>query len=310
MMASVLLLPLGARADRPQWIFQTFPFEQKLNMEAVYEVSQSPPDRLIETIRRWGVDLLLVRSQAPERPLNPLLAGLPPATPELLRTANFLDSYEGLVVHAGRSDCARDQTTILIRDTASSYTLIHEFVQSMLQPVCAGLDDEALESRFSAAFWRLRVYQRRLYDNPFRLLHPPWRRDILAAQSDVAHDLYDRIRIGQSQEAIVEKVLSQQIDERNPYFDAARREQGLAYGAFMINNATDLLDAVHQSVVFVEEAVVQLGHSLRRGDIPAGEGVALTEEDEATFVRSARDVKARLDRVRAELQVLGQFYAR
>ena len=307
-LASALLLPQGARADRPQWILQTFPFDQALDMEAVYQVSHSPPHRLIETIRRWGVDLLLVRSQAPARPLNPLLADLPPATPELLRSAGFQDSYEGLVVHAGRTDCARDQTTIFIRDTASSYTLIHEFVQSRLRPLCPGVSDEVLEARFGAAFRRLKVYQRRLYDDPFRLLNPQWRRDILSAQSDVAADLYDRIRLGQSQEAIVEKVLGLYIDERNPYFDAARREQGRVYGELMINNAIDLFNAVHQSVVFVEETVVQLGRSLRNGDITAGEGIALTDEDQLSVVRSATDVKARLERVRTELDRLRRFY--
>ncbi|HMN94269.1 MAG TPA: hypothetical protein PKC60_13645 [Hydrogenophaga sp.] len=306
----MLLLPLGARADRPEWVLQAFPFGQVLNMEAVYEVTHSRPDRLIATIRHWGVDLLRVPSQASDRPLNPLLAGLPPATPELLRAAHFLDSYEGLVIHAGRSDCARDQTTILIRDTASNYTLIHEFAHAMLQPVCPELNDEALEVRFAAAFQRLKVYQLRLYTDPFKLLNPLWRRDILAAQSDVTADLYNRIRIGQSQEAIVEKVLSLYIDQRSPYSDAARREQGRAYAEFMINNAIDLFNTVHQSVVFVEETVVQLRQSMRSGDILPGEGIALTDEDEAKLVRSSAEIKARLDRVRAELLLLKQFHLR
>jgi hypothetical protein len=78
----------------------------------------------------------------------------------------------------------------------------------------------------------------------------------------------------------------------------------------MINIAVDLFNTVHQSVVFVEETVVQLRRPIRHGDIRPGEGVTLTDEEEAMFVRSAADLKIRLDRVRAELQLLKQFYLR
>jgi len=309
-LAGVLLLPLVAWADKPQWVYQTFPFAQRLNMEAVYEVTHSPPQRLIETIRRWGVDIQLVHSEAPVLPLNPLLTDLPPATPELVRRADFRDTYDGLVVHGGSQTCGLSRNTILIRDTALSYTLIHEFVQSLLQPLCAGEPDDSVEVRFGAAFRRLVIYQRRLYHDPSKLLNPLWRRDILAAQADVAQDLFDRIRLGQSQEAIVEKVLSIYIDERNPFFDAARRAQGLQFGELMINNAIDIFNALNESVAFVDGMVRNLGRSLRDGDTKPGEGIALTEDDEALVARSVWDVATRLAVVRTELQVLKQFFSR
>ena len=305
-----MLLPLVARADKPQWAYRTFPFAQALNLEAVYEVTHSAPEQLIATIRRWGVGVQLVRSEAPVLPVNPLLAGLPPAAPELVRRADFRDTYEGMVIFCSSTLGALGRDTILIRDTALSYTLIHEFVQLLLRPLCTREPDDLLEARFRAAFWRLVIYQRRLYDDPYKLLDPLWRRDILAAQADVAKDLFGRIRLGQSQEAIVEKVLSLYIDERNPFFDAARRAQGLQYGEVMINNAIDMFNELNDSVVFVEDAVRNLRQSLRDGNIEPGEGVALTDDDEASVARSARDVEAHLAVVRAELQVLKQFYSR
>ena len=226
-LAGLLLLHLGARADKPQWAYQTFPFAQAINVDAVYEVTHSAPGQLISTIRRWGVDVRLVRSEAPTRPLNPMLAGLPPAAPELVRQADFLDTYEGRLVCSSSKCCGLGRDSILIRDTALNYTLIHEFVQSLLRPLCEGDADHAVEARFGAAFRRLVLYQRHLYDDPYKLLDPLWRRDILEAQADVARDLFGRIRLGQSQEAIVEKLLSLYIDEHNPYFDAGRRAKGL-----------------------------------------------------------------------------------
>jgi hypothetical protein len=299
---------LVARADKPQWAYRTLPFAQALNLEAVHEATHSAPEQLIATIRRWGVDVQLVRSEAPARPVNPLLAGLPPATPELVCRVDFRDTYEGMVIFFSSTLDSMDCDKILIRDTALSYTLIHEFVHSLLRPLSTGEPDDLLEARFRAAFRRLVIYQRRLYDDPYKLLDPLWRRDILAAQADVAKDLFGRIRLGQSQEAIVEKVLSLYIDERNPFFDADRRAQGLQYGEAAINNAIDMFNELNDSVVFVEDAVRNLRQSLRDGNIKPGEGVALTNDDEASVARSARDVKAHLAVVRAELQVLKQFY--
>lgn len=309
-MLVVLLWPVATRADLAQWAYQTFPFAQALNMNAVYEATHSSPERLLETIHRWGVDVRLVRSEAPVRPVNPLLAGLPLAEPELLQQANFLESYEGLVLHGSSSFCAAGRSLILIRDTAQSYTLIHEFVQSLLRPVCVTEPDDLLETRFGTAFRRLVIYQRRLYDDPYRLLNPQWRRDILSAQNDVAKDLFDRIRIGQSQEAIVEKVLSLYIDEHSPFFDAGRRAQGRQYGEVMINNASDICDTLDGSVVFVEETVRHLRQAMRDGHVQPGDGVALTDDDEAIVVGSVSKVQTHLAVLRAELEVLKRFYSR
>lgn len=303
-LASVLLLPLIALADRPQLAYRIFPFAQALNLHAAYEVTHSTPEQLIPTIRRWGVGVQLVRSEAPVVHVNPLLAGLPTAAPELLRRVDFRDSYEGMVVYGSLNDSA----TILIRDTTRSYTLIHEFVQSLLRPLRASDLDHSLEARFGAAFRRLVFYQHRLYDDPLKLLNPLWRKDILTVQNEVARDLFSRIRLGQSQEAIVEKLLSLYIDERSPFFDPARRAQGLQYGEVMINNAIDLFNVLNDSVVFVEDAVSTLRQLLRDGEIEPGEGVALTDDDEAYVARSVRDVLTHLAEVGAELQVLQQFY--
>jgi hypothetical protein len=308
--AGVLLLPLAARSDKPQWAYRTFPFAQTLNLEAVYEVTHSAPEQLIATIRRWGVDVQLVRSEAPALPVNPLLAGLPSAAPELVCRADFRDTYEGMVIFFSSTRYAMDSDKILIRDTAPSYRLIHEFVHSLLRPLRTGEPDDLLEARFRAAFRRLVIYQRRLYDDPYKLLDPLWRRDILAAQADVAKDLFGRIRLGQSQDAIVEKVLSLYIDERNPFFDAARRALGLQYGEVMINNAIDIFNELNDSVVFVENAVRSLRQLLRDGTLELGKSVVLTDDDEASVARSARGVEAHLAVVRAELQVLKQFYSR
>ena len=53
-MLAVLLLPMAAQADLPQWAYRTFPFAQALNVDAVYDVTHSKPENLINTIRRWG----------------------------------------------------------------------------------------------------------------------------------------------------------------------------------------------------------------------------------------------------------------
>ena len=310
LLALALLLSVPARAQPPQPSFQAFPFAQVLDIDAVRQVTTSAPGQVVAAIRRRGLEVLRVPA-APGQPINPELAALAPAPPALLQQAGFRDSYEGLLVHGGAACCDLPCDTVLIRASAPTYTLIHEFVQSLLRPMCALEPDDSVEVRFGAAFRRLVLYQRRLFDDPYKLLDPLWRRDILAAQADVARDLYGRIRLGQSQEAIVEKLLSLHIDERSPHFDAARREQGLRYGERMIDNAIDVFNELQASVAFVAETVQHLRQALRDGSIEPGEQtVALDDADLAAMRAAVRDIEARMDPVRLELQALKQFFTR
>lgn len=295
------------------------PFGQVVNLVALREVSSAPPAELVATLRRWGLEVLRVRSQpptaAPNRPpnsppnppLNPLFAALPEAGPELLGRAEFLPGYEGRLV------CRDEQAPqrldlILIRDSASTYTLLHEFVHAVVKPVCpASSSDPVIEARFRAAFHRLTIYQRRIFDDPWRLLDARWRHDLLTAQADVAADLFDRIRFGQSQEAIAEKLLARYIAKGSPYFDAARREQGRRYAEAMINNAIDLFNAVEASRGFLAEAVRELHASIRRGEFTPGEGEGLSEAEVAAILTACDELATRLAPTRAALAELKAF---
>ena len=309
--AALLLVASIAAADSPQWRYQSLPFAQAMDLDAVYEVTHAPPDRLIQTIRRHGVEVLRVREAASGRAPNPLLASLPIATPEVLQRAEFQEGYEGRIVCLGEDCRGRWRDTIVIVESATSYTLLHEFVQSLLRPLRAVDADDEIEARFAAAFWRLRVYQRRLYDDPYRLLDPLWRRDILAAQADVAADLFEHIRLGQSQEAIVEKLLARYIDEHSPYYDAARRAQGQRYGVAMINNAIDVFNMLNDSVVFVETTVIHLREAMRDGSLDAGELPApLTDYDVAAVAAAAARVRQQVEPVRLEIARLKAFCVR
>lgn len=310
-LAAIVGLSANAQTDPPASGWLEVPFAQKLDMDAVHEVTRSAPEQLLATMARFGVDVRVVRSAAPGKPLNPLLSQLPTASAELVRQAEFRDTYEGRVVLRGAPCCtglARD--TILIRDTAPTYTLLHEFVQSRLVPIDGRRDGEDTELRFAVDFRRLLVYQRCLDADPRRLLDPRWRRDILMAQSAVADRLFRRIQMGQSQEAIVEKLLCCHIDERSPYFDDVRRAQGLRYGEAMIDNALDLFNAVHGSVTFVEDAVRALRAEVRAGRIRPESGQQLTDDDLESVEAAGRSLGHTLARVHREIEQLTQFYTR
>jgi len=304
----MLGLGTGARADPPAPRWRTFPFAQKLDMTIVDEVVRSAPAQLLAAIARRDVEVRLVRTAAPDRPLNPLLAALPEASADLIERAEFLDTYEGRVILRGNPYCEVARDTILIRDTASSYTLLHEFVQSQLLPVEECRDDGDIELRFNVDLRRLVLYQRRLHDDPYRLLDPQWRQDILAAQVAVADQLFRRIQIGQSQEAIVEKVLGAAVDEQSPYHDAARRAQGRRYAEAMIDNAIDVFNTVESSVAFVQETVANLRGEILAGRITPTGSVRLTEQDAQAAWQAGRGLEQSLARVRAEILVLKQFH--
>lgn len=286
------------------------PFAQQVDVEAVLGLARLPPAALLPRIASLGIDVLRVPSAQPTRPANPLLVSLPVADASLLASAGFLPEYEGRAIPAGAACCGLKRAAVLIRDTASTYTLLHEVVHLLIVPADGAVLRADLEARFAAAFHRLNVYQRRLYDDPWRLLDPLWRRDIAAALQEVSALLFDRLRIGQSQEAIAEQVLAGCVDERSAYFDAERRAQGLRYGEAMIDNAVDVFNTLYAAVEFGDGAVRQLRADLAAGHIDAPEGTRLSARDAEAFAAELAGVRQELARVRAEIERLKAYYTR
>lgn len=286
------------------------PFSQQLDVDLVTALANDPPEALLARIAALGIDVQRVPSARPGRPVNPLLAGLPVAEAPLLQQAEFADSYQGRSIPRGAACCWLERATVLIRDTAPTYTLLHEIVHLLLMPADGAEPLADVELRFATAFRRLTLYQRRLYDDPLRLLDPRWRRDIVDAQREVAVLIYDRLRIGQSQEAIVEQVLAGCIDERSPYFDASRRAEGRRYGEAMIDNAIDLFNELNASVEYCDETVRHLRRELVEGRLSEGPQARLSAQDQQDFAAAVQGVRQTMARVRSEIESLKRFYSR
>ena len=299
----------AADAPKPQPCVAV-PFNQQVDVEAITALVHEAPDRLLARIGRLGIDVRRVPAAVPGKPVNPLLAGLPAADARLLQQADFQDTYEGRSVPRGDPCCGPERDTVLIRETASTYTLLHEVLHLMIVPTDGFVLRADLEQRFALAWRRLQLYQKRLYDDPWRLLDPLWRRDIVDAQREVAALLFDRLRIGQSQEAIVEKVLSGCIDEASPYFDAARREQGRGYGTAMIDNAIDVFNTLNASIEFSDATVRHLREDIAAGRLTEGPRRQLSARDQKAFAQAEQALRESLTRTRDEIEALKRFYTR
>jgi hypothetical protein len=307
--AGLFLFSSLAWADNPKWAEQQFPFQQKMNMDVIYDVTHTDPENLVAKIQSYGVQILRVKTPHPQQALNPLLKAVPEASEDLLKKAEFQDSYEGRLIHAHNSCCDVQQDTILIRDTALSYTLIHEFMHAQLQSATGDYNHDEPEKKFAADFRKLNFYQRRLYDDPYSLLNPLWRRDILAAQQDVASGLFSLMQAGQSQEAIIEKVLSRYIDEKSPYYVAERRKNGLSYGEQRINNAIDIFNNVHASQSFTAETVANLLVEIKSGNIPKDKAT-LTEDEAKKFATASEKLAQELEHIKTQILEMKAFFVK
>jgi hypothetical protein len=148
------------------------PFNQQVDVGAVTALAREAPQRLLARIERMGIDVRRVPAAVPGRPVNPLLAGLPLADARLMQQADFQDTYEGRSVPRGDPCCGPERDTVLIRETASTYTLLHEVLHLMIVPTDGFVLRADLEQRFALAWRRLQLYQKRLYDDPWQLLDP------------------------------------------------------------------------------------------------------------------------------------------
>jgi hypothetical protein len=128
-------------------------------------------------------------------------------------------------------------------------------------------------------------------------------------QDEVASLLFDRIRIGQSQEAIVERLLARCVDERNPYHDAERREEGRRYGIAMIDNAIDLFNELNSAVEYNDATVTHLREEVVAKRIREGPTVRLSARDRDDFAARQQGVRDAMARTRIEIEALKRHFA-
>ncbi|HWU44473.1 MAG TPA: hypothetical protein VN132_13575 [Bdellovibrio sp.] len=284
-----------------------FPFQQTLDMKTVREVTAAGPSDLLSVIKRHGVRVLVVKSKTTDEEKNILLEGIEAATADLIKKAEFSDTAEGRMIVKANPCCDLDQDTLLVRDTASNYTIIHEFLHSQLHAKGEGYKD--VETSFATNFRRMNFYQKRIFDDPFQLINPLWRRDMSQVQGDVLKEAFARIQMGQSQEAIIEKVLSQYIDEDSIYYNKARRDEGQQYGQAMINNAIDVYNSLNTSIWFCGDTVKNLREEILNGDIPDAESAQQLDEQAAkNYAATTADLSQKLEAVKAEILRLKEFY--
>lgn len=309
-LAIVALPPAGgATPAAPPASCVAVPFDQQVDLDAVVALANAPPQDLLALVDRMGIDLRRVPDATPGRPVNPLLAALPAADDALLRHAQWLDGYEGRAIPLATGCCGLVRDTVLIRETARTYTLLHELVHLLIVPADRSRVRNDVELRFALAFRRLQVYQRRLYGDPWRLLDPAWRRDIVEAQREVASLLFERIRIGQSQEAIVERLLARCVDERSPYHDADRREEGRRYGIAMIDNAIDVYNELDAAIEYNHANVTRLREEIVAGRVREGPDARLSAREHDEFVAHQQAVRDAMARTRVEIEALKRFFS-
>ena len=320
-LTSAMVFSQAASADKPQWVEHKAPFDLKLNMEVIYDVTHAKPENLVATIQKYGVKIFVVDlnsinvpaefSEVLSAPKNSKVADLPRATTEMLAELEWKPTYEGRAITEKLNCCNTGNRALVVRENVSDYTLIHEFMHTQLASADGKpIGGHELEHEFDTrALRKFNFYQRKLYDDPFELGNPLWRRDIQSAQKDFISNLYQRIRMGQVQEAIIEKTLSRYIDKSSPYYDEDRAKKGYKYGEAMINNAIDLFNSAHASIVYTRETVQNLLQEIKNGNMKAGK-YSLTEADVAAFVKTADQLEAAIQPVKEEILATKAFYTK
>lgn len=301
----VLLTHSLSHGDLKKHYFE-LPFEQSIQVEKVYEVTQVPQSDVAEYIKSQGVDIIVFLN--PEKPeaLNPAFKSLRIATEEEMKKAMLPQGAAGRLLPVRNGF---NQDTIIIRADSDTYTLIHEYLHSLLFFI--GDEPQAqLDETFASIERKQLFYQRKLFENPVALLNPLWRRDILDAQNGIVELVHQRIRIGQAQEAIIEKILARYIDAKNPHYSADRQKNGLMYAESMINNSITVFNNLYFAIDWNRTTVAELYRSLAAKELiiqdPKRE--TLTEEEAAQFKKASDEHMARIQKTMDQILLLKKMY--
>ncbi|MFP5519763.1 MAG: hypothetical protein ACLGGX_07660 [Bdellovibrionia bacterium] len=307
---SIPLLALPALADNPAWSKHQFIFDLEMDMNLLYEVTHTKPEQLIDIMKRSGRDILLIKDSDDKKAKNPLYKNLNYASDDLLKKAEIQPSYSGRLIPTTNPCCDLTKDTVLIKDTAPTYTLIHEYMHSLLE--FKGTKPQAdIEKTYSRVERKQLFYQRKLLENPVALLTPLWRKDMLSTQQEIIDMMYQRIRLGQAQEAIIEKLLSRYIDKNSPYFDEARSKEGLKYAEAMINNAITVYNNLHFSITWNMNTVIDLRSGLDSKElVPVEKSESLTKDEADEFIAASKKQLEQLKRTENEIIKMKSFFTK
>ncbi len=304
--AALFLTSSSVLADQTKWIETKFPFQLSLNMDTVYQITHTEPKKLVSEIQKSGVAIFLVKDTDSKVKKNPDFSKLKYASQELLKKAEF-NSIARMIL-ASSPCCDLKQDVILIQDTASNYTLIHEYLHSLMKfegqkPVAT------IEGDYRGLERKQQFYQRKLFEYSEHLLNPLWRRDILEAQGGIIALLSDRFRMGQVQEAVIEKVLARYIDSKNVNFDQQRREEGLKFAELSIDNMIAVYNNLDFSVTWNKNTVANQRAALAAKEIHlVSEKESLTEKEAEDFKKKSDEYTAMLQPIKKEILLLKKFF--
>jgi predicted nucleic-acid-binding protein len=315
-MCNLILISMGllvsmssAWADRPQYAYRQLPFNQSLNMDVVYDVTTTNPLDLVNKIKSYGVDILVVRSAAPKIPVNTVLASLKTADAAFLQKTDFGEKDVGQMISRFNSCCNLSSDTILIRDTADTYQLIHEFLHSAIRlNDFDGVAVRDVPQRFKTASRSQGFYQKKVFFDGQKLLESGWRRDILSKSSEVVDLLLQEVKIIYSQEAIIAKVLEKYIDKKSPYYNAAIHKEALIYGETSINQAITKYNEMDSTLNWNKNTVLALNEEVAKGLRVGIDGEEFNESIAQDYAKEMTTLLQKLEPTKAEILKLKSFY--
>lgn len=301
---ATFLMTQNAWSDLKKHYFD-FAFDQAIQVEKVYEVTQVPPDKLVQYIESQGVRIATFRDSFTGA-TQPALANAAKASRELIQAAQLPPQTSGRLLPVRNGF---EQDTILIREDSHTHILLHEYMHYLL--FFKGTQPQGnLDETFARAEKKQLFYQRKLFENPIFLLNPLWRKDILEAQHELIKLIYQRIQIGQAQEAIVEKLLARYIDKNNPHYNELRQKNGHTYAENMINNAITVFNNLHFAVDWNRNTTNELYLGLKNKDVEVMDPNKehLTDEEAKAFAETSEFHMIELQKTKDEILKLKKFF--
>src|SRR3989338_2757560 len=300
-------IPVFAFADSVSQANHQFPFEQQINLNTVYDTTHSKPHELLEIIKSHGIEIQVVKSDKKNSThINPLFKSYPFAKLDLLKKAEFDVDTVGMFLSKDNGCCENQNDLILIRDTALTYDLIHEFLHSQL--FVNGRNKDRVGDQFYMAHRTLNFRQQKIAGDMANLADSRWRKDILDSCQTYIDLLYRKLQESQTEEAIIEKLLAKYIDDKNIYTNVERRKMGLKYAENSINNAVDMFNMINQYLRVNKGTVISLREAIVNQKLIPEFDQKLSESETKDFVHQTDKLLLTLDPIKKEILKLQDFF--
>lgn len=301
MLAKITLIFTVLAGAAQSAIATTLPFNKRYDEQLLIQATKLPMDQLLRHINdSTDIRLVSVRNdldkELPRTSLetSPFVKSAEIPLPQVIKkVVGDTHGDAGIMIEHDNPDIKVTRNTIYVNEFADGYTIIHEYMHSLLNPSPDSLKPSS-NLEIYRAINKAEFLYGKIFGNRVLLNSEHWRQDMIAALEEHCDIIIKSLAATTVEEVLIEKTLSKVILPSSPHYNRLRTKNGLVY-------AQDALTSIYGTFNNSVDRLVFLENELKSLE-------SISEEDLQKDLARLEALKGKYSDFRIEVVKLQEFF--